>query len=116
MRFRGRSDDTLRCSFCQKSQDVVGKLISTPRDYPRAHICDECIAICASILEDDRPDGSELLHPAEPTVRNALLGHPLACDLMTQLEAWVRAESMGRDGIDELQRIRETARQMITGE
>lgn len=53
---RAGSDDTLRCSFCHKSQDVVGKLISSPSDYPRAYICDECIAVCNSILEDDKPE------------------------------------------------------------
>jgi len=51
---RSGSDESLRCSFCHKSQDVVGKLISSPSDYPRAYICDECIAVCNSILEDDR--------------------------------------------------------------
>ncbi len=51
---RAGSDDSLRCSFCHKSQDVVGKLISSPSDYPRAYICDECISVCNSILEDDR--------------------------------------------------------------
>ncbi len=51
---RASSDESLRCSFCHKSQDVVGKLISSPSDYPRAYICDECIAVCNSILEDDR--------------------------------------------------------------
>jgi len=55
---RSGSDDTLRCSFCHKSQDVVGKLISSPSDYPRAYICDECIAVCNSILEDDRQEHS----------------------------------------------------------
>ena len=53
---RTGSDETLRCSFCHKSQDVVGKLISSPSDYPRAYICDECIAVCNSILEDDKPE------------------------------------------------------------
>ncbi|WP_321476079.1 ATP-dependent Clp protease ATP-binding subunit ClpX [uncultured Paludibaculum sp.] len=53
---RSANDETLRCSFCHKSQDVVGKLISSPSDYPRAYICDECIAVCNSILEDDRPE------------------------------------------------------------
>ncbi len=53
---RTGSDDALRCSFCHKSQDVVGKLISSPSDYPKAYICDECIAVCNSILEDDRHD------------------------------------------------------------
>ncbi len=51
---RAGSDDTLRCSFCHKSQDVVGKLISSPSDYPRAYICDECIVVCGSILENDK--------------------------------------------------------------
>ena len=53
---RTGTDESLRCSFCHKSQDVVGKLISSPSDYPRAYICDECIAVCNSILEDDRHD------------------------------------------------------------
>ena len=53
---RAGSDETLRCSFCHKSQDVVGKLISSPSDYQRAYICDECIAVCNSILEDDKPE------------------------------------------------------------
>jgi ATP-dependent Clp protease ATP-binding subunit ClpX len=44
----------LRCSFCHKSQDAVAKLISSPSEYPRAYICDECVAVCNSILEDDR--------------------------------------------------------------
>lgn len=55
---RTGSDETLRCSFCHKAQDVVGKLISSPSEYPRAYICDECIAVCNSILEDDRAERS----------------------------------------------------------
>ena len=34
----------------------MGKLISSPSEYPRAYICDECIAVCNSIIEDDRHD------------------------------------------------------------
>jgi ATP-dependent Clp protease ATP-binding subunit ClpX len=51
---RSGSEEALRCSFCHKSQDAVAKLISSPSDYPRAYICDECVAVCNSILEDDR--------------------------------------------------------------
>jgi len=51
---RSGSEEILRCSFCHKSQDAVAKLISSPSDYPRAYICDECVAVCNSILEDDR--------------------------------------------------------------
>ncbi len=56
MRTRTGSDEVLRCSFCHKSQDAVAKLISSPTDYPRAYICDECVAVCNSILEDDRTE------------------------------------------------------------
>jgi ATP-dependent Clp protease ATP-binding subunit ClpX len=56
VRSRSGSDEVLRCSFCHKSQDAVAKLISSPSDYPRAYICDECVAVCNSILEDDRSE------------------------------------------------------------
>ena len=56
MRTRTGNDEVLRCSFCHKSQDAVAKLISSPTDYPRAYICDECVGVCNSILEDDRSE------------------------------------------------------------
>jgi len=56
MKSRSGTDELLRCSFCHKSQDAVAKLISSPSDYPRAYICDECVAVCNSILEDDRSE------------------------------------------------------------
>ncbi len=52
--------DTLRCSFCGKTQDQVGKLISSPSDYPRAYICDECVGVCNSILEDDQVESTQV--------------------------------------------------------
>ncbi len=54
MKNKSGMDEMLRCSFCHKAQDAVAKLISSPSDYPRAYICDECVAVCNSILEDDR--------------------------------------------------------------
>lgn len=67
---RSGPEETLRCSFCHKTQEVVGKLISTPGEYPKAYICDECVAVCNSILEDDRretpgPSLFTLLKPQE---------------------------------------------------
>jgi ATP-dependent Clp protease ATP-binding subunit ClpX len=56
LKTRTGSEESLRCSFCHKSQDAVAKLISSPSDYPRAYICDECVAVCNSILEDDRSE------------------------------------------------------------
>src|SRR5437870_12462706 len=63
------SEESLRCSFCHKSQDAVAKLISSPSDYPRAYICDECVAVCNSILEDDRTEaqpGTTAAHLPKP--------------------------------------------------
>jgi ATP-dependent Clp protease ATP-binding subunit ClpX len=51
---RPATDEVIRCSFCQKTQEAVGKLISSPGDDPRAYICDECVAVCDSILEEER--------------------------------------------------------------
>ena len=39
----------LRCSFCNKSQEQVRKLIAGPNVY----ICDECIDICSEIIQDE---------------------------------------------------------------
>jgi ATP-dependent Clp protease ATP-binding subunit ClpX len=57
-------EESLRCSFCHKSQDAVAKLISSPSDYPRAYICDECVAVCNSILEDDKGEAQAGTAPA----------------------------------------------------
>jgi len=51
-----RTDEPLRCSFCRKSQEAVHKLISSPDEHPRAYICDECVHVCNSILEDEAPE------------------------------------------------------------
>ncbi len=42
-------DDVLRCSFCNKSQNDVKKLIAGPTVF----ICDECVDVCNEIISDD---------------------------------------------------------------
>lgn len=44
------NDDKIRCSFCNKSQDQVRKLIAGPDG---AFICDECVEICMDIIEEE---------------------------------------------------------------
>ena len=44
----------MRCSFCHKSQEQVEKLISSPSEYPRSYICNECVGVCQQILEDEK--------------------------------------------------------------
>lgn len=46
----GRNDDKFRCSFCGKTQDQVRKLIAGPNG---AYICDECVDICAEIIDEE---------------------------------------------------------------
>lgn len=66
----GKYDGKVRCSFCGKTQEQVNRLISGPNG---AYICDECVDICAEIIEEEsmeRGDGSQkeeinLLKPQE---------------------------------------------------
>lgn len=44
------SDNDIRCSFCNKTQGQVRKLIAGPSGV---FICDECVDICADILEEE---------------------------------------------------------------
>lgn len=46
----GKNSDQIRCSFCNKTQDQVRKLIAGPEGV---YICDECIEICADIVEEE---------------------------------------------------------------
>ena len=45
----GESSDLLKCSFCGKMQKQVRKLIAGPGVF----ICDECIALCVEIVEEE---------------------------------------------------------------
>lgn len=63
------SDDRVRCSFCNKTQDQVRKMIAGPAGV---YICDECVDICADIIEEEYEEEPEveemeinLLKPAE---------------------------------------------------
>lgn len=78
----GKADDRkqLRCSFCNKTQDQVRKLIAGPGVY----ICDECIEICSEIIEEEF-DGDpvmdsdiNLLKPVE--IKNFLDQHVVGQD------------------------------------
>ncbi|HEX8283864.1 MAG TPA: ATP-dependent Clp protease ATP-binding subunit ClpX [Pyrinomonadaceae bacterium] len=57
-----RTDDTLRCSFCGKSQNEVKKLIAGPTVY----ICNECIDICNEIITDDQQAEAVASRPPLP--------------------------------------------------
>ncbi len=50
----GKNDGKIRCSFCGKTQGQVGRLISGPNND--VFICDECVDICAEIIEEEGID------------------------------------------------------------
>lgn len=50
-------DDKLRCSFCNKTQNQVKKLIAGPNG---AYICDECVGICSEILDEEFLDDDKM--------------------------------------------------------
>ena len=45
-----KSEDIVRCSFCNKTQAQVRKMIAGPNG---AYICDECIEVCSEIIEEE---------------------------------------------------------------
>ncbi len=113
-RFKSFNDSSLRCSFCGKVQEQVGKLISSSSDYPRAYICDECIAVCTSIIEDDKPDLPHSEDLVQDTSPHPLCLHPLASDLMEAIERWIREESVGGDSPTALAEMRAIATRMLS--
>nr|WP_022764331.1 ATP-dependent Clp protease ATP-binding subunit ClpX [Butyrivibrio sp. XPD2006] len=48
-----KNSGEIRCSFCNKTQDQVKKLIAGPAGV---YICDECVDICADIIEEEFED------------------------------------------------------------
>jgi ATP-dependent protease Clp ATPase subunit len=119
--FRRKSEtgSELRCSFCHKAKDDVGHLISSPSDYPRAYICDECVAVCKSILSDQVQDQNDDSHDVEPEADaspitvdadgNLSLRHPHMSELIAALSAWVTREGDGLDASKELAAVRRLA-------
>ena len=68
--------ENLRCSFCDKAQHDVCKLIAGPDVY----ICDECVRVCMDIMEQDRPVTEMSVQDTSPT--GAL---PISCSLCGML-------------------------------
>ncbi len=66
--------DVLRCSFCNKSQNDVRKLIAGPTVF----ICDECVAVCQDIIDEDQsfePTPHNVHLPKPPEIKEFLDGY-----------------------------------------
>src|SRR5918995_609967 len=59
----GDSGEILRCSFCNKDQNDVRKLIAGPTVF----ICDECVEVCNDIIADDNRFESRGARTSLPT-------------------------------------------------
>ncbi|MBE6020654.1 MAG: ATP-dependent Clp protease ATP-binding subunit ClpX [Clostridiales bacterium] len=59
-------DNTIRCSFCGKSQENVRRMVAGPGVY----ICDECIELCLDILDaeelNSRPPADDEINVPTP--------------------------------------------------
>lgn len=65
--------DTIHCSFCGKSQDLVHKIIAGPDVY----ICNECVSLCQEIIAEEEhlthSDTMVMVDPPTPKEMHAIL-------------------------------------------
>jgi ATP-dependent Clp protease ATP-binding subunit ClpX len=67
----GDGGEILRCSFCNKDQNDVRKLIAGPTVF----ICDECVEVCNDIIADDNrfdARGTRASLPSPPEIKKFL--------------------------------------------
>jgi hypothetical protein len=88
----------------------VRKLIASAQsDLPRAYICDECIDLCNSILEDEEDAGNE----QDASTKGRFMQHPLAGRFLEAGERWAaRGCPVGR-GSSRLNDLRNAAIRML---
>jgi len=61
----------------------VEKLISSPSDYPRSYICNECVGVCQQILEDEKREQATPANrrlPRPPEIKAFLDGYVIGQD------------------------------------
>ena len=66
-------DKLVYCSFCGKSQQEVRKVIAGPDVF----ICDECVEMCANVIDKERP-------PALVTPRNEVAALQNICSKLDE--------------------------------
>jgi ATP-dependent Clp protease ATP-binding subunit ClpX len=67
-----------RCSFCNKGQEEVRRLIAGPN---QVYICDECVQLCREIIEEEEP--------TSPRVEPSFAGIPTPRELYERLNSYV---------------------------
>jgi ATP-dependent Clp protease ATP-binding subunit ClpX len=72
------TDEALHCSFCHKTQEQVEKLISSPSEFPRSYICNECVSVCQQILDEEKREQASPVNkrlPRPPDIKAFLDGY-----------------------------------------
>ena len=77
----------LRCSFCGKTQESVKRLIAGPDVY----ICDECIELCAEIIEEELLDDDS----DEETLKNI----PIPTEIKDHLDKYIIGQDSAKKAI-----------------
>ena len=75
---RFNPEEALHCSFCHKTQEQVEKLISSPSEFPRSYICNECISVCQQILDEEKREQAGPVNkrlPRPPEIKTFLDGY-----------------------------------------
>ena len=77
-----QDNKSIRCSFCGKKQEQVNRIIAGPRAY----ICNECIQLCLSILEEDEDVATD--HPYAPE-ESGIGGIPTPQEIHAVLDEYI---------------------------
>ena len=75
----------LRCSFCGKMQDEVGRMIAGPG----VCICDECIELCQSVLEGEDPYTAPRVKSEEKSMKSVGFTVPQPKEIKKILDEYV---------------------------
>ena len=86
-----RPDDTIRCSFCGRTQDQVRKMIAGSGNH-NVFICDECIELCSEILEEELGKQEE-----EDVEEEALLFNDIHLLKPKEIKAFLDEYVIGQD-------------------
>ena len=81
----GDGGEILRCSFCNKGQEEVRRLIAGPN---QVYICDECVQLCREIIEEEEPTA--------PRVEPSFAGIPTPRELYDRLNSYVIGQDRER--------------------
>ncbi len=97
---RERTDPTLYCSFCGKSQHEVRKLIAGPTVF----ICDGCVDLCSGIVHKDEPKGPPDLETAMTAMATHLDTPGVGSSLLERHSGTVASLKMLAESASRLQR------------